>query len=220
VDLVARLAAAVVTLAERRARVLVGVDGPDAAGKTTLADLLADALDVPTVRVGVDGFHRPRADRYRRGELSAEGYLRDSFDDALLVEGCLRPFHAGARRVRTAGFDHRTDTERRAYAGVPARAVLVVDGVFLLRPPLREWWTLAVYLAVSPGESLCRALRRDTDLFGSPEEVRRRYGGRYLPAQALYRREVDPERLAHVVVDYERPRAPVPLRWAPPDGAR
>jgi uridine kinase len=59
---------------------LVGVDGPDAAGKTTPADHLADALEVPTLRVSIDGFHQPRELRYQRGELSAEGYYHDSFD--------------------------------------------------------------------------------------------------------------------------------------------
>lgn len=215
-DLVGRLAAAVTGLAGAHNRVLVGIDGPDAAGKTTLADRLAEALDVPVLRAGADAFHRPRAERYRRGELSPEGYLRDSFDDTLLVDRCLRPFAGGAESVRTAAFDHRTDGGRRAFSGVPPRAVLVFDGVFLLRPLLRDWWTLSVYVAVSPEESLRRALRRDVTLFGSAAEVRRRYRGRYLPGHALYRDEVSPEAAAHVVVDNECPRAPVVLRWSPP----
>lgn len=111
-DLVGRLAAAVTNLARIKDRVLVGVDGPDVAGKTTLADRLAGVLQVPTLR---------------------------------------------------------------------------------------------------------RALVRDVDLFGSHEEVRRRYLGRYLPGQALYRSEVDPEALAHVVVDNERVDAPRIERWRVPE---
>jgi len=48
-------------------RVVVGIDGPDAAGKTTLADRLAAALPGPVVRICADDFLRSRADRYRRG---------------------------------------------------------------------------------------------------------------------------------------------------------
>ena len=70
---------------------------------------------------------------------------------------------------------------------VPERAVLVFDGVFLLRPELRELWDLSVYLRVPSSIVLERALVRDVGVLGSPAEVRRRYEARYLPGQALYR---------------------------------
>jgi uridine kinase len=91
--------------------------------------------------------------------------------------------------------------------------VLVVDGVFLLRPELRELWTLSVYLRVSPEETLRRAHRRDLELFGSSEEIERRYLGRYLPGQALYRERADPEKLANILVDNERSISPRIERW-------
>ncbi len=40
----------------------VAVDGPDAAGKTTLADKVADGVTRrgrPVIRAGVDAFHQP-----------------------------------------------------------------------------------------------------------------------------------------------------------------
>jgi uridine kinase len=54
----------------------VAIDGPPAAGKTTLADELAVVLreqgrDV--IRATIDDFLFPRAQRYPRGEYSAEG---------------------------------------------------------------------------------------------------------------------------------------------------
>src|ERR671937_1286035 len=58
--------------------VRVAIDGVDAAGKTTLADELAPVLrrrGREVVRASIDGFHRPRAERYRRGELSPEGTI-------------------------------------------------------------------------------------------------------------------------------------------------
>ncbi|MFC3500935.1 uridylate kinase [Micromonospora krabiensis] len=217
-DLVGRLAAAVTDLSRVRDRVLVGVDGPDAAGKTTLADRLAEVLPVPTLRASVDGFHQPRELRYRRGDLSAEGYYRDSFDYPALLGQCLGPFLEGAGQVQIARYDHRAGADRPVRAvDVPERAVLIVDGVFLLRSRLRDQWTLSVYLSVSPRETLRRAMVRDTDLFGTHEEVERRYLGRYLPGQALYRSEVDPEAVAHVVVDNDLVDAPTIVRWTMPD---
>jgi uridine kinase len=234
-DLVAKLSSAVTELSRLHERVVVAIDGPDCAGKTTVADQLATALQrpappaasrkaparqhlpartVPTLRSSVDGFNRPRAQRYARGELSAEGYYLDSFDYPSLLDRYLLPFLAGEPVLRTNIFDHRCDSERPLEAlAVPAGAVLIVDGVFLLRPELRELWTLSVYLRVSPAETLSRAHRRDLELFGSCEEIERRYLGRYLPGQALYREREHPEQLAHILVDNEQPDNPRIERW-------
>lgn len=218
VDLLEQLSAAVTVLSRRRERVLVGIDGPDCAGKTTLADRLAGSLTtqsppIQTVRVSLDGFHRPRRMRYQRGELSAAGYYADSFDYPTLSNECLLPFLGGASHVRTSTHDLLGDAAQDIdRTPVPTRAVLVVDGVFLLRAELRGLWTLSVYLRISPEESLRRAHRRDLELFGSVEEVDRRYLGRYLPGQDLYRQESSPESAAHILVDNERAEAPVILR--------
>ncbi len=213
-DLAEHLASAVAQLARDRDRVLVGIDGPVTAGKTTLADRLAAVLDVPAVRASVDDFLRPRELRYRRGELSAEGCYRDAHDYVALVDGCVSPFRGGAAAVRTAAHDLRADVRRVPEAlAVPARAVLIVDGVFLLREELRRWWTLSVHLRVSDAECLRRALRRDAALYDSADELRLRYARRYLAAQALYRREADPEAAAGVLVDNTDAAAPRIERW-------
>ena len=96
---------------------------------------------------------------------------------------------------------------------VPARAVLVVDGVFLQREQLRELWTVAIYLKASPAECLERARRRDHAVRGSVAEVERRYRGRYLPGQVLYRDDATPETAADVLIDNEDPASPVLIRY-------
>jgi uridine kinase len=202
VALTQTLAEAIERLAADQARVLVAVDGPDAAGKTTMADDVAEYLSVPWVRASIDGFHRPREARAQRGVLSPEGYFRDSFDCAALIAELLTPFRSGGKRVRTRVFDWRTDAPvEEASVAVPERAVLVFDGVFVLRPELRELWDLSVYLRVPSSIVLERALMRDVGALGTPDEVRRRYEARYLPGQALYQSECDPERQADLVVD-------------------
>ena len=74
-----------------------------------------------------------------------------------------------------------------------------------------------MYLRVSEEESLRRALERDVGLFGSMKEVERRYRARYLPGQALYRGDTDPERRADVLVDNEDVAVPIVLRWGRSD---
>jgi uridine kinase len=218
VDVTACVAAEVTRLSRAHDRVLVGIDGPDAAGKSTLADRLAESLPAPVLRVSVDRFHLPQKVRHRRGQLSAEGYYQDSFDYPALLTRCLAPFRAGAPQVQTASYDYRADGRSRTDAEVPSRTILVVDGVFLLRPQLRDLWTLSVYLRVSPEETRQRAAARDLALFGSRDEIQRRYLERYLPGQELYRSEAHPEQTAHVVIGNEHPRCPVIERWAIPGG--
>jgi uridine kinase len=219
-DLAGRLATTVTGLSRLHDRVVVGIDGPDGAGKTTLAGRLTEALQVKTLQACVDGFNRPRAQRYRRGELSPDGYYLDSFDYPALRNDCLLPFLGGQSALRTSAFDHRGDIRANITVAVPTRAVLVVDGVFLLRPELRELWTLSVYLRVSAQETLRRAQRRDLELFGSAGEAQRRPLQRYLPGQALYRQTSDPEALAHILVDNEHADTPRIERWTVPDIAR
>ena len=218
-DLIARLTATVTDLMAANARVLVGIDGPDAAGKTTIADRLAEELTdagVQPVRASVDDFHNPREVRTAQGALSPEGCYRDSFNYPALRDGLLLPFANGARKVVSQCFDYRLGVAAVTTGRVPERALLILDGVYLLRPALRDLWTLAVYLHVTPDVALERAKIRDRDLFGSIEEVERRYRQRYLPAQDLYRMEADPERLAHVVIDNTDLAESLVLRWQVP----
>jgi uridine kinase len=212
-DLSAYLAGVIARLSSRQARVLVGIDGPDTAGKTTLADQIAEHLEMPWLRASIDGFHQRRVERVKRGSLSPVGYFHDSFDDAVLTEELLVPFRSGAETVRSQAFDWRADAPvDPAPTRVPERAVLVFDGVFLLRPELRRSWDMSVYLRVPASVVLERALVRDVGALGTPEEVRRRYEERYLPGQAIYRAECDPEGHADVLVDNSDFSNPVVLR--------
>ena len=194
-------------------RLLVAVDGPDAAGKTTLARAVSERLGRPSLCVSIDGWHHPREHRVRRGAESAEGYYLDSFDVDGLVAGCLAPFASGSRRIRTARFDHVADTAVEMWLEVAADAALIVEGVFLLRPELRGWWDLSVYLHVDEAVTLSRAVVRDLPLLGSEDEVRRRYSRRYLPGQAIYREVAAPLDVADVLVDNTDPAQPRVLRW-------
>jgi uridine kinase len=216
-EVIVGLADLVVARAAGRDALRVAVDGPDAAGKTTLADELADELHrrgAPVARVSLDGFHHPRSLRHRRGPLSPEGYFADAFDlEALRREVLDRFGPDGDRRYRTAVFDVRTDTVVDAPLVTAAPGtVLLVDGVFLQRAESRSCWDLTVYVAVSEPESLRRALRRDTERFGSEPSVRERYGRRYLPAQRHYRDVARPLD-ADVVVDNDDPATPALARW-------
>ena len=198
----------------------VAIDGPDCAGKSTLADDLAAHLaSTRTVlRVSGDDFHQPAAVRKKRGDLSPDGYYYDSFDLQAIVDHVLRPLGPqGTLRYRWSLYDYRRDEPSLSEPeSASANAVLLFDGLFLLRPELRPHWDLSVYLDVDPDESLRRGLGRDLELFGSAENVRRRYSHRYLPGQALYRRHARPTDVCDILLDMNTPTQPVVLRKPPP----
>lgn len=205
--------------------VRVAIDGVDAAGKTTLADELAVVIGARggrVIRASLDGFHNPRAVRHRRGPHSPEAYYLDSFDTGALRRVLLEPLGpGGGLRYRTAVYDYRTESlvetaERRA----PADAVLLFDGVFLLRPELDGCWDYAVFVDAPFEITLRRAERRDTALFGAPDAVRERYVRRYVPGQRLYLESCRPRDRADAIVDNADARAPtLEIRRPRPEGS-
>jgi uridine kinase len=191
----------------------VAIDGVDAAGKTRFADELAPALTArgrSVVRASIDGFHNPAAIRYRRGALSPEGYFHDSFNYAALIEALLRPLGpGGSLAFRRAVFDFRTDAAVNApLERAEPNSILLLDGVFLLRPELRTCFDFSIFLRADFSVTLGRAEQRDLALLGTVEEVRRRYRERYIPGQKLYLSSVEPERWASVVIDHNDPLRP------------
>ena len=199
--------------------VRVAIDGPDAAGKTVLADELADvmrAVGAEVIRASVDGFHRPRAQRYARGQDSPEGYYRDSFDNDALLATLLEPLGpGGSRRYRVACFDLAADRPLHTEPALATEdAVLLFDGVFLLRPQLRAGWDFSVFVTAESDVILDRARTRDAHLLGTPKAVEQRYRTRYIPGQQLYFAEARPEAIADAVVDNDYPSAPK-LRCTP-----
>lgn len=189
----------------------IAIDGPDAAGKSTLADALVAPLETRgavVVRASIDDFERPRAERHARGRYSAKGYYRDSFDHEALCRLLLDPLRSGVSPalVRTRAFDLVSDrpVATRPVA-VPARGVVIVDGVFLLGESLRDYWDLSVLLAVSEEESLRRA---QTRAGGASQELQRLHEARYLAGYRLYGDEAHPERVADLVIDNNDPNNP------------
>ena len=199
----------------------VAIDGIDAAGKTRMADELAEALRARNrwvIRASIDGFHNPTAYRLARGPDSPEGYFCDSFNYAAVMESLLEPLGPGGSRLfRDAMYDYRTDkpVECPVRQASP-NAILLMDGVFLLRPELRPYWDYSVFVRVNFEVALHRAEQRDLQHFESTEALRAKYEARYFPGQRIYFEACNPLRWASVVVDNNDFLAPfVASRAAP-----
>ena len=90
----------------------------------------------------------------------------------------------------------------------PPNAVLLVDGVFLLRPELFEHWDYRIFVDVAFDTAVQRASVRDQDHLGAAEQVRARYWRRYVPGQHLYLDTVHPRERADVLIDNNDPADP------------
>lgn len=196
--------------------VRVGIDGVDATGKTTLADELVRPVEQrgrQVIRASIDGFHRPRAERYRLGVDSPEGYYLDSFDYGALRDVLLVPLGPqGSRRYRRAVFDFRSDSPvGEPSLEAPPDAILLFDGVFLFRPELYPYWDFRIFVDVDFDETLRRACERDTALLGSADAIRKRYQVRYIPGQQLYLQTARPADRANVVLENVDPKTPTLL---------
>jgi len=187
-----------------RTPALVGVDGPDGAGKTTFADALAATVTDAgreVVRASVDDFHHPRAHRHADGRTPETVWMRH-FDNEALLRELLDPWRAGAgAEYRRRWHDLATDRPvREPQETVPQDAILIVDGLFLQRDELRGAWDLAVYLDVPDDLGIARVIARDGPL-DDPE--------RYVGAQRIYREQCVPRDRAALVIDNTDPQRPV-----------
>jgi len=187
----------------------VAIDGVDGAGKTTFADELAQVLKTSgqgVICASVDGFHNPRGIRYRLGRGSPEGFYYDSYNYDALKRSLLDPLSPGGSGCyRTAVYDVDAETpvtvpKQQAAPG----AILLLDGIFLHRPELLEYWDVSVWLGVTFSVSIPRGAQRGT---GSPDPYAPQ-NRRYVEGQKLYLNESNPQQHATFVINNDDLNAP------------
>jgi uridine kinase len=205
----------------------VGIDGRSGAGKTTLADALADRLEAlgrACLRASLDDFHRPgHEQREKAGAFTPAEYLKDGYDYAKIRQLLLDPFAPGGGRRCRLDYWNSHDDEPFAedWQDVEEDAVLVVDGVFLHAPELRQQWDLTVWLDLDLESMLRRLAQKDGTRGGRTDLVRDAYKTGWLPRHLWYEQSVRPHERVDIVIDnsnLDHPfivRAPRPKRTAP-----
>lgn len=154
-------------LATRPGRIIVGLTGPPAAGKSTLATALAAALasDVPSAAVPMDGFHLANAELSRLGFENRKG-APETFDVTGYIS-LLRRLRSGEPSIVYAPTFNRTLNESigSAIPVAPDVRVVVTEGNYLLldTPPwdeVRPLLDLALYLDAPPSTRHSALVRR------------------------------------------------------------
>jgi len=120
-------------VAEGRPRVFVGIDGPGASGKSTLAAQLVAAMG-DAYLVHSDNFYLPSSRRHEH--LGEVGPL---FDLPRLAEQVVMPGSAG-EALRYQRYDWTQDNLAE-WIDVPIGAPIVLEGVFCIAAELRRAYT-------------------------------------------------------------------------------
>jgi len=199
--------AAVILEKQKDSPILVGIDGVDASGKTTLAEALVNELKGsgrPIIRASIDGFHNPKSIRYSKGENSPEGYFSDSFNLKAIAEVLLDPLSSGKLQFKTGVFDYRTDSEVVLPVQTATKdSILIMEGIFLFRPELVNYWDIKIFVDVDFKITVKRAVKRaaEREYIGAEQEILDKYEKRYIPGQQLYFEQTHPKEKADIIID-------------------
>jgi len=199
--------------------VLVCIDGVDGSGKTYFARTLTNEIQSiykDVVLCSVDNFHNHMEIRYQKGKDSHVGFYEDSYNYSKLISNLLEPFKKG----RGVFIDSIFDVDNNIPTIVTPKAVskssiLIVEGIFLQRPELSEFWDLKIFLDVDFQTTLNRNINRQVDKkrIGHKEEIIFKYKTRYLPGQKLYFSQAAPKKNADIVIDNSDYKNPIILKF-------
>ena len=202
------LSAAVATIVERRQHVpvgeamLVAVTGIDASGKGYVSSRLVAELQgrgFHAVAIGVDGWlNLPdlRFDPERPGEHFYRHAIR--FDE--MFASLVLPLKRNRSVRLEADFTEETATAYRKHVyDFQDVDILILEGVFLLKPEFRRYHDLALWVDCTHETALERAILRGQEGL-PPDETVRAFRTIYFPAQEIHERLDTPRSAADLIV--------------------
>ena len=177
-----------------RQPILVAIDGPGGAGKSTFADGLSELLATrraPAQVVHGDDFFRPEDERPTGNPYQRP--IGSDFDWVRLREEVLLPLSRGAC-ARYQRYDWYLDalTDCRY---VDPRGVVIVEGVYSMRRELAALYHFRIWVECPRATRLARALARDG------AGARERWERDWMPCEDRYIAEHRPHELAEAVID-------------------
>lgn len=143
--------------AVNRRPLVVGVDGQSGAGKSTFARAVVPLLAGAVVVEG-DDFYRDMDSR-RRAALSPADGVQHYFDWQRLRSDVLEPARRGASTLRYQRYDWVLGA-MGGWVEMPMPDVVIVEGVYTLRPQLLDLVDVAVWVETPEETRLQRQLER------------------------------------------------------------
>jgi len=191
----------------------VAIDGIDASGKTKLAKEFSFPLrrtGRQIINISLENYLQPTSIRYKRGRESPEGYYYDSFNYPLLINDILLPLTPkGDRKIRRVNLDNVFEKKSiTEVEEVEENAIVLFDGVFLMRPELINFWDIKIFIDITFDVAFDRVITRDSNKFETGQQMRKLYELRYFEGQRIYFERCHPQSIADIIVDNNNPRDP------------
>lgn len=183
---------------------VVGVNGVDGSGKTMLSAELhrqLEAQGLPVAIVHIDDFTPPHSRRTASND-PIERYCNNTFDIDTLRKAVLAPL--AARQLGSISLKHESPHDpsqvvEHGYSFTGSPSVVIVEGVFVFRPELADYFDAKIFVDIPLSEMRERAIEHDVPRFGFG--VLKKYLSRYIPAQTRYLETVRPFDIADIVID-------------------
>jgi len=191
---------------------IVAITGPDASGKSQLAINLNKELktnNINTLLIQGDWFHYPKKQRESATGNLDEQFLYKMINFDRLKNEVLEPIRQKNNNITFTHHDYDTDKAKVENISIFDPVVILVEGIFILRPSLRNYFDFKIYIHVDPETTLKRALVRDKKRYGNLSTITDKYKNKYLPGQALHRKLHDPMAISNIIVDnndWEHPK--------------
>lgn len=192
---------------------LVAVEGPMASGKGTLAKTLAQELQEKGTKVqviSVDHYMNPGAIRKQVSPDPASAYYEYTINTQALAEHVLKPITELGKLKAEVDVFNVADEQRplRVKYDVDEDTVVIVEGIFVLKRDIRDYYDKAIYYDMSEDFVRKSAASRNGSSSDkpmlSPEELNARMDARYIPGYEMYLREDNPAGEADIVVERAR----------------
>lgn len=208
-DLLVELSSKILDLQTEKP-LIVAINGLDGAGKTVFAKDLVKILRTKSKDIlyaPIDGFHNSKEIRYEKGKDSPEGFYQDSYNYNKLKELLIQPIKNLETTCKTAYFDCGLNESIEVEdSSITKNTILIIEGIFLFRPELIDFWDLKIFLDVNFETSLARNISRSNL---KKSEIEEQYFKRYIQGQKLYLNESYPKAKSDILIDnndFENPK--------------
>jgi uridine kinase len=171
-------------------RLTVAIDGGGGAGKSTVARGIGDEFARRVTVIRCDDFYRPlTAAKY--SQLSPQEAYETYFDWPRLRDEVLMPLRIG-KRARYQRYNWSGDCLAE-WIEIEPREIVVVEGVFSMRPELRPQLDVAIFIETPRAERMRRMSVRPQDSTS--------WMDRWMAAEDWYLENIAPQHRADLILE-------------------
>ncbi|SHF17712.1 uridine kinase [Tissierella praeacuta DSM 18095] len=184
--------------------IIVGIDGLGGAGKSAITELLKTQLQnsnyYPVV-LHIDDFIYPRYIRYDEFKEEWYCYYNIQWRYDYLIKEILLPVREGIEIDKQVElYEKENDLYILEQIKIPQGSILLIEGIFLQRKEIKEYFDYMVYVELPKDIRLSRVINRDTYI-GDDKDIKLKYERRYFPAEDKYIKDYCPAENADFVLE-------------------